>query len=47
MNEAHSASPRPVSSPDGQVPAGEGAGEHVLRRRRRLIFILQEAKREV
>ena len=29
MNEAHSASPRPVSSPDGQVPAGEGAGARV------------------
>ena len=29
MNEASSASPRPVSSPDGQVPAGEGAGAHV------------------
>lgn len=26
MNEASSAFPRPVSSPDGQVPLGEGAG---------------------
>ena len=29
MNEAHSASSRPVSSPDGRVPAGEGAGARV------------------
>ena len=29
MNEAHSASPRPVSSPDGRAPLGEGAGARV------------------
>ena len=29
MNEASSASPRPVSSPDGRVPLGEGAGARV------------------
>ena len=32
MDEAHSASPRPVSSPDGQVPLGEGAGARVCAR---------------
>ena len=32
MNEASSASPRPVSSPDGQVPLGEGAGARVRAR---------------
>ena len=32
MNEAHSASPRPVSSPDGRVPLGEGAGARVCAR---------------
>ena len=32
MNEAHSASPRPVSSPDGRVPLGEGAGARVRAR---------------
>ena len=33
MNEASSASPRPVSSPDGRVPLGEGAGARVRARR--------------
>ena len=32
MNEASSASPRPVSSPDGRVPLGEGAGARVRAR---------------
>ena len=32
MDEAHSASSRPVSSPDGQVPLGEGAGARVCAR---------------
>ena len=32
MNEASSASPRPVSSPDGRVPLGEGAGARVCAR---------------
>ena len=32
MNEASSAFPRPVSSPDGQVPLGEGAGARVRAR---------------
>ena len=32
MDEAHSASPRPVSSQDGQVPLGEGAGARVCAR---------------
>ena len=32
MNEASSASPRPVSSPDGGVPLGEGAGARVRAR---------------
>ena len=32
MNEASSASLRPVSSPDGQVPLGEGAGARVRAR---------------
>ena len=32
MNEAHSASPRPVSSPDGRAPLGEGAGARVRAR---------------
>lgn len=32
MDEAHSASPRPVSCPDGQVPLGEGAGARVCAR---------------
>ena len=32
MNEASSASPRPVSSPDGQVPLGEGTGARVRAR---------------
>ena len=32
MNEASSASPRPVSSPDGWVPLGEGAGARVRAR---------------
>ena len=32
MNEASSASPRPVSSPDGLVPLGEGAGARVRAR---------------
>ena len=32
MDEAHSASPRPVSSPDGQVSLGEGAGVRVCAR---------------
>lgn len=32
MDEAHSASPRPASSPDGQVPLGEGAGARVCAR---------------
>ena len=32
MDEAHSASPRPVSSPDGQAPLGEGAGARVCAR---------------
>ena len=32
MNEAHSASPRPVSSPDGRVPLGAGAGARVCAR---------------
>ena len=32
MDEAHSASPRPVSSPDGRVPLGEGAGARVCAR---------------
>ena len=32
MNEASSASPRPVSSPDGQVPLGEGTGARVCAR---------------
>ena len=32
MNEAHSASPRPVSSPDGRAPLGEGAGARVCAR---------------
>ena len=32
MDEARSASPRPVSSPDGQVPLGEGAGARVCAR---------------
>ena len=32
MDEAHSASSRPASSPDGQVPLGEGAGARVCAR---------------
>ena len=32
MDEAHSASSRPASSPDGQVPLGEGAGARVRAR---------------
>ena len=32
MNEASSASPRPVSSPDGRAPLGEGAGARVRAR---------------
>ena len=32
MDEAHSASSSPVSSPDGQVPLGEGAGARVCAR---------------
>ena len=32
MDEAHSASPRPVSSPDGRAPLGEGAGARVCAR---------------
>ena len=32
MNEASSASPRPVSSPDSRVPLGEGAGARVRAR---------------
>ena len=32
MDEAHSASPRPVSSPDGRLPLGEGAGARVCAR---------------
>ena len=32
MDEAHSASPHPVSSPDGRVPLGEGAGARVRAR---------------
>ena len=32
MNEASSASPRPVSSPDGRVPLGEGAGARLRAR---------------
>ena len=32
MNEASSASPRPVSPPDGRVPLGEGAGARVRAR---------------
>ena len=32
MDEAHSASSRPVSSPDGRVPLGEGAGARVCAR---------------
>ena len=32
MNEASSAFSRPVSSPDGQVPLGEGTGAHVCAR---------------
>ena len=32
MNEASSAFPRPMSSPDGQVPLGEGAGARVRAR---------------
>ena len=32
MDEAHSASSRPASSPDGQVPPGEGAGARVCAR---------------
>ena len=32
MDEAHSASPHPVSSPDGRVPLGEGAGARVCAR---------------
>ena len=32
MDEASSASPRPVSSPDGRVPLGEGAGARVRAR---------------
>ena len=32
MDEAHSASPRSVSSPDGRVPPGEGAGARVCAR---------------
>ena len=32
MNEASSASPRPVSSPDGRAPLGEGAGARVCAR---------------
>ena len=32
MNEASSASPRPVSSPDGRVPLGEGVGARVRAR---------------
>ena len=32
MNEASSAFPRPVSSPDGRVPLGEGAGARVRAR---------------
>lgn len=32
MDEAHSASSRPASSPDGQVPMGEGAGARVCAR---------------
>jgi len=32
MNEASSASPHPVSSPDGRVPLGEGAGARVRAR---------------
>ena len=32
MNEASSAFPRPVSSPDGQVPLGEGTGARVRAR---------------
>ena len=32
MNEAHEASPRPVSSPDGRVPLGAGAGARVCAR---------------
>ena len=32
MNEASSASPRPVSSPDGRLPLGEGAGARVRAR---------------
>ena len=32
MNEAHEASPRPVSSPDGWVPLGAGAGARVCAR---------------
>ena len=32
MNEASSASPRPVSSPDGRVPLGEGEGARVRAR---------------
>ena len=32
MDEAHSASPRPVSSPDGPVVLGEGAGARVCAR---------------
>ena len=32
MNEASPASPRPVSSPDGRVPLGEGAGARVRAR---------------
>ena len=32
MNEARSASPRPVSSPDGRAPLGEGAGARVRAR---------------